>query len=82
MIIKPVEIIVDMDFPQKDEFIVVLQNITSSLISIFDLPANPDRFVMNMTKTQTLQSFGRAIENGRLNAFSILLHYFTHTQKG
>ena len=82
MIIKPVEIIVDMDFPQKDEFIVVLQNIISSLISIFDLPANPDRFVMNMTKTQTLQSFGRALESGRLNAFSILLHYFTHTQKG
>jgi hypothetical protein len=81
MLIKPVEIILDLDFAQKDEFTFVIQQTLPSLISIFDVPVDPEKFIMNITHTQTLQSFGKALENGRMKALALLFHYLTHTQK-
>lgn len=34
-----------------------------------------------MCRIQTIQSFGKALQDGRLYPFALLLHYISYTQK-
>ena len=79
--IKPVEIVVDVDLPSKDEIIWVMKRYIQSLISVHDIPTSIDEYVANQCNVQTISSYWKALEDGRLQAFGLLISYLKNTQK-
>lgn len=79
--IKPIEIVVDVDFPSKDEIIWSIKRYLPSLISVHDIPVNTDQYVANQCNVQTISSYGKALEDGRLKVFGLLISYLKNTQK-
>ena len=79
--LNPVEIILDVDFPNKGDLQLNIQRYTDILISIYDIPVDPDKYILEQVKIQTLSSFGQALEWWRLGAFALLLNYIKNTQK-
>ncbi len=63
LMIAPVECIVDPDFPHTDDITVRLQQYTKCLLSVYDVPPDPDVYVQNLCKVQTVGSFGKALES-------------------
>jgi len=80
-IISPKEIIFDINLEQKDEISIPLQNYIKCLISIYDIPVDPSRYITQNCWIQSISSYGKALEWWRLNAFALLLHYIKNTQK-
>lgn len=78
--IRPSEIIFDIEFPDKDLVSAPLQHM-KSLISVYEVPFDTVNFLQHMTKVQTLASFGKAMDEGRMQAIALLLNYISHTQK-
>jgi hypothetical protein len=60
--LDPVEIIFDVDFPNKIDVQNNIQNYTDALISVCDVPVDPDKYILNQCKIQTLGSFGQALK--------------------
>jgi len=81
MIINPVEVIVDIAFPDKDELSKLIKNYLNCLISIYDIPYNPADYLLHQCKVQTLSSYGKALEEGRNGAMALLFHYLNSTQQ-
>jgi len=79
--IRPSEIVLDIDVPDKDLITTPLQQYLKCLISIYEVPFDGEHFLLHVTKVQSLASFGKALEEGRLQAMGLLLNYLTHTQK-
>lgn len=79
--IKPVEIVVDVDFPSKDEVVGIMKKYIQSLISVHDIPVNVEEYVANQCNVQTITSYWKALEDGRLQAFGLLTSYLKNTQK-
>ena len=78
---QPVEIIFDVEFPEKESISLPLQKTSSCLISIWDIPHDPEDFLTGITKVQHLTSYGKALENGKLESTALLFSYLRHTQK-
>jgi len=55
--IKPVEIVVDVDFPSKEEIVGIIKKYIQSLVSVHDIPVNVDEYVANQCKVQTISSY-------------------------
>jgi hypothetical protein len=66
--IRPSEIIFDIDFSDKDLVTTPLQQYLKCLISIYEVPFDIGNFLLHMTKVQSLASFGKALDEGRLQA--------------
>lgn len=79
--IAPTEIIIDIDFPEKDSISTPIQQYLQCLISVYEVPVDPENFLINVSKVQALSSFGQAAGEGRLEAVSLLLNYIKHTQQ-
>jgi hypothetical protein len=60
--IKPSEIIIDIDFHEKDDVTTPLQQYLKCLISIYEVPFDTEHYVQHMTKVQSLASFGKALD--------------------
>jgi DNA mismatch repair ATPase MutS len=60
--IKPVEIIFDIDFPEKDSVTLMIQQQLQCLISLREIPPDPDKFLASMTQVQHIASYGKAVE--------------------
>src|SRR3989338_2129285 len=81
LLLRPVECIVDPDFPYKEDIQTRLQQYTKCLLSVYDVPYDPVQYIIHACHVQTLASFGKSLESGRLQAFALLLHYLQYTQK-
>jgi DNA mismatch repair protein MutS len=79
--IRPAELIFDIDFPEKDTVTLMIQQQLRLLISLREIPPDPEKFLANTTHIQHIASYGKAIEQGRLEAISLLLYYLNNTQK-
>jgi len=79
--LNPTEIIFDIDFNNKDEITKILQQYNKCLISTYDVPTDPKKYITNECQIQTITSFWKALEEGRLYAFALLLNYLKNTQK-
>ena len=79
--IRPVEIIFDIDFPEKESISIPTQQYLKCLISVWDLPPDPEKFLADTTHVQQAASYGKAVENWRLETIALLLYYLNHTQK-
>ncbi len=79
--IRPVEIVFDVDFPEKEMISIPTKQATACLISVRDVPPNPDTFILAMTGVQQLASYGKALEDGKLPTLALLFSYLNHTQK-
>ncbi len=79
--IRPVELIFDIDFPEKESVSVPVQQTTKALISVRDIPPDPEKFIVWMTGVQQIASYGKALEDGKLPTMALLLSYLNHTQK-
>lgn len=79
--LSPSEIILDVDFQEKDSITTPIQQYLQCLISVYEVPTDPASFLCNVTKVQTLSSFWQAVGEWRLQAIALLLHYIKHVQK-
>ncbi len=79
--IRPVELIFDVNFPEKETISVPLQHYMTCLISVRDLPPDLENFLANTTHVQKHTSYGKALEAGRLAVTCLLFYYLKHTQK-
>ncbi|MCX6823949.1 MAG: DNA mismatch repair protein MutS [candidate division SR1 bacterium] len=79
--IKPVELIFDVNFPEKESISIPVQHYMKCLISVRDLPPDPEKFLSGTTGVQQHMSYGKAVEEGRLETITLLLYYLKHTQK-
>ena len=79
--IKPVELIFDVNFPEKELVTVPIKQYVKCLISVRDLPPDPEKFLAGTTGVQHHASYGKAVEEGRLEVITLLLYYLKHTQK-
>jgi len=79
--IRPVEIVFDVDFPEKESISVPVQQAMKCFISVRDCPPDPERFIAWTTGVQQIASYGKALEDGKLSTMWLLLSYLNHTQK-
>ncbi len=79
--VRPVELVFDVDFPEKESISVPVQQAMKALISIRDVPPDPEKFIHWMTGVQQIASYGKALEDGKLATMALLLSYLNHTQK-
>lgn len=79
--LSPTEVIIDVDFPEKDSISMPIQQYLQCLVSVYEVPVDPESFLCNKAKVQTLSSFWQAVGEWRLQAISLLLHYIRHTQQ-
>jgi len=79
--IRPVEIIFDVDFPEKESVSIPIQQTLPCLISVRDCPPDPERFITWITWVQQIASYGKSLEDGKLPTMALLLSYLNHTQK-
>lgn len=79
--LSPSEVIIDVDFPEKDAISTPIQQYLACLVSVYEVPVDPESFLCNMAKVQTLSSFGQATWEWRLQAISLLLNYIRHVQQ-
>lgn len=79
--LRPTEIILDTDIPDKDQFISPLQHYLQCLVSVYALPSNPNEILKNICKVEQLSSFGKAMTDGRASALALLFSYIQHTQQ-
>jgi len=79
--IRPVEIVFDVDFPEKESISIPVQQAMKSLVSVRDIPPDPEKFLVVTTGVQQIASYGKAIEDGKLATITLLLSYLKHTQK-
>lgn len=79
--VSPAEIVVDIDLPQKNELESYVHNFSHCLISTYDQPSDADLLLQSVFGIQSLTSFGKALEDGRKYAFSLLVHYLRAVQK-
>lgn len=75
------ELVIDIDFLQKDEIQNYLKNFSNIFFSVYDLPYDIDIFIKNTLWVQTLNSFGKALSDNRNKSFSLLINYLKNTQK-
>lgn len=59
-----------------------MSNFSTCLISTYDQPAAADEMLQHVFGIQSLSSFGKALEDGRKLAFSLLVNYLRSVQKG
>lgn len=78
---KPVELVFDSNFPEKESITKSLQQYLKCLVSLRDIPPEPEKFLAETTQVQQHTSYGKAVEEGRLETISLLLYYLKHTQK-
>lgn len=79
--INPVEVILDVDLPEKSTLWDYLKKETKSLISVYEVPFDLENYVLEQCKLQSLSSYGQALQLGRIDAFWLLLNYLKYTQK-
>ncbi len=79
--IRPVEIVFDVDFPEKESISIPVQQAMKCLISVRDIPPDPEKFLVSMTWVQQISSYGKSLEDGKLATMTLLLSYLKHTQK-
>ena len=79
--LSPSEVIIDVDFQEKDAITTPIQQYLQCLISVYEVPVDPESFLCNMAKVQTLSSFWQATGEWRTEAISLLLNYIKHVQK-
>ena len=79
--LSPSEIIIDVDFTEKDTITTPIQQYLKCLISVYEVPVDPGSFLCNTANIQTLSSFWQAVGEWRLQAITLLLNYIKHTQQ-
>jgi DNA mismatch repair ATPase MutS len=73
-------VVIDADFREKDSISTPIQQYLKCLVSVYELPSDPEMFLTHICNIQTLNSFGQATTEGRLQAIALLLNYIKHTQ--
>jgi len=79
--INPIEVIIDIEFPSKDEFIQLIKKYQNCLISISDVPHRYEEYLLNNCKIQTLASYWKALEEGKWQTVALLFSYLQTTQQ-
>ncbi len=79
--LDPAEIVIDIDFSQKDELENYIKDFGDSFISIYSLPDDVEYFLKSNLEVQTVSSYWKAFEKSRDKVFALLLNYIVNTQK-
>ena len=79
--VRPTEIIVDTDLPNREEIISPIQQYLKCLVSVYVVPFDPELTISKVCKVSHLSSFGKALSEGRSQALSLLFAYLQHTQQ-
>jgi len=79
--ITPTEIIFDINFTERKHITTSINKHNKYILSIYDIPHNPEIYISEICKIQSTSSFGKALEKWRLHAFALLTNYLKNTQK-
>lgn len=79
--IRPTEIIVDTDLPNREEIISPIQQYLKCLVSVYAVPFDPELTISKVCKVSHLTSYGKALSDGRSQALALLFAYLQHTQQ-
>ena len=79
--IRPTEIIVDTDLPNRAEIISPIQQYLKCLVSVYAVPFDPELTISKVCKVSHLTSYGKALSDGRSQALALLFSYLQHTQQ-
>ena len=81
LMVRPTEIIVDTDLPNREEIISPIQQYLKCLVSVYAVPFDPELTISKVCKVSHLGSFWKALSDGRSQALSLLFAYLQHTQQ-
>ena len=81
LVMAPSEIVIDIDFAEKQEVENYMHQFSACLISTYDIPSAADEMLQHIFGVQSLSGFGKALEDGRKQAFSLLVNYLRSVQK-
>ncbi len=79
--INPNEVVIDIDFLEKQQLKEQIKMYLSSIVNIQDIPHNPWEFIKYCLKTENLSWYWKALQPPRDNSFALLLNYLFNTQK-
>jgi len=79
--LQPSEIILDINFEKKEELKIYISMYLNTLVNIFDVPFDVNKFLLQILNVQTLTSYGQALEQGRQLSIGLLFNYLKDTQK-
>ncbi len=81
--ISPREIILDIQIDNiiRNQLSSWINDFLKSFVSIYDKPFHTKDFVKSVLNITNLGSYGKALEDIKLDAFALLLKYLTDTQK-
>lgn len=79
--LRPVEIVFDVDLPNKENLKEKILNNIDVLVSVYEVPVDVEKYITEQCKIQTIYSYGQALEKWRLSAFGLILNYIKNTQK-
>lgn len=78
---NPKEIILHKTAPYIKELAESLKTQPTTVISYRDMLDQAEQFITDMLQLQSLQSYGKALEEGRAISFGLLLNYLMTTQQ-
>jgi len=78
--LQPKEIVLDYNFPDLQDVQARIQQYLRCMMSVYNVPLNAEQYVCDLCGVQTINSYGKALLSGRLEAFALLLHYLSYTQ--
>lgn len=79
--LQPKEVVIDINFPQRDELEQYIHQVLQVTISIDDCPHDLDHYLQSVLGTSSLIWYGEALTSGRKQAVGVLFSYVEKMQK-
>ena len=81
LFIQPQEIVVDIDFAERESLEQYIHQVLSLVLSFDDIPHDTLHYLQNLTGTSSLEGYGKALQEGREKALALLFSYTEKMQK-
>lgn len=78
---SPSEIVIDIDLPERSALESYLQNLLSLQISVCDVPLQLDACIKHHLQIQSVEGYGKALQEGRERIFGLIVNYLLYTLK-
>lgn len=79
--LSPSEVVVDIDFPERDMVEQYIHDVLQLVVSFHDIPHDTISYIQHLTGTSSLVWYGKALEEWREKALWLLLSYVERMQK-
>ena len=81
LLLRPKEVVLDVDFPNLSEVQNLVAKAIKCMVSVSDKPHDIPFVLKKTCNIQNISAFGKALEDGRMTAFGLLVQYLGQTQQ-